>query len=190
MKLFKNNVPEIEHELTNLEQEKAQLSQKFSTLSAKARTTEYMPEKEKVIEQKGEIYTKMSQLQSNIDVLKEKLALSKIEALLQENRQDILLYCNNDNRIRIQENLIVEIPFSCGKHPLKMPIYEILRFQTTLEGNVRLREHWKTIINGKETRTRQLLCPQCMKERKEHAQKEHRISNQRTGIALIKIQVV
>ena len=184
-----NKTETNENELTTLEREKAELSQKMSVLSAKARATEFMPEKTAYQTEKGEIYAKVMQIQDKIDNLKEKLSIAKLKTLLTETRHDVLLYINT-NRVRITEDLNVEIQFSCGKHTLKIPVYEILRFQALVNSNEQLFEMWKTIINNKETRIRQLLCPQCSKEKKEHVEKFHIISNKPTGTALIKIQVI
>lgn len=180
--------PDLEHDLTALEKEHAELSQEEFNLSARIRATDLKSEKDKLAKLKGEVYTKEQQLKDRIDKIKEALCIPKLEAMLTENRHDILVYVNT-TRIRIPESLNIELAFSCG-HTLKIPVYELIRHQTTMRSNEHLLAHWTSIINNKETRTRQIMCERCMKEKREYAKKNHIASKQRTGTALVKIQVV
>jgi hypothetical protein len=180
---------ELERQLTTLEKTDAEISNEQFSIGAKIRATDLKTAKDKLAKQKGELYAKGQQVKDQINKLREALCIPKLEAMLTENRYDILLYVNGD-RIRVPDNLAVEIRFSCRKHSLKMPLYELIRVQTNMPNNQTLLAHWTSIINGKETRTRQLMCEQCMTEKREYAKKHHITSKQRTGIALIKIQVV
>jgi hypothetical protein len=176
---------ETDDELTTLEQEKAQLSQQISNLSAQARTTDYLPVKKELILKKG----KQQALQSKIDKLKEAAAIEQIKQLITANAADILFYINSE-RVRVPTDLNVEVPFTCGRHKLRMPIYEVLRFQTTMQHNTTLLAYWNSAIANHETRVREIRCEKCMRERRLYSVRNHVASNRPTGIVKIKIQVV
>lgn len=185
----KKEIEKLENEIKTLEQEKAPLDEQSYHLHCKAITTTYKLDKDRIMAEKAEIYPKLTQLQNTIDGLREKQAIPKLIKLWKENRH-IIKVVNNGNRIEIPEDLDAVIAFDGCDHTLKMPVYELLRYQTTMDTNTKLLNAWEIAVRNGNTITRSMLCDICMKEKKKKAEEQHLIQpSKRTGTAMIQIVI-
>lgn len=181
-------INEIENEIEQLRPEEAKLSRECDLLHGKAMAEDYVPEKHKIMAEKAELYTKLSHIQNTINLLTEKQALPKLCKLLKENCHIIKVVINN-SRIEVAENLDVVVNFECCSHTLKMPVYELLRYQTTMDTNTKLLNAWEIAIREGSTITKSILCVECMKDKKKQLEKGFSTPSKRTGTATIQITI-
>lgn len=181
-------IEKLENEIEQLRPEEATLSRQCDLLHGKAMAEDYVPEKRKIMAERAELYGKLSNIQNTINLLTEKQAMPKLCFLMKENLRVIKVEINN-GKIPIPENLEIIIPFSGCNHTLKMPAYELLRFQSTMSRNTALLETWQILLREGSTTTRSILCPQCLKDKKKQLEKGFNIPSKRTGSADIQIVV-
>jgi len=183
-----NEIEKIENEIEQLRPEEAKLARECDLLHGKAMMEDYVPEKHKIMAERAELHGKLSSIQNTIRNLEEKQALPKLAKLLKENI-GIIKVVVNDSRIEVAENLDTVIPFDGCSHSLKLPVYEILRYQSTMDTNRKLLMQWGIIMQGGSTITKSILCPECLKEKKKRLEKGISIPSKRSGIAVIEITV-
>jgi hypothetical protein len=191
--LFKKNEPAeidpVEGELTTLTNENAELSKQSAFLHGKAITTTFKPEKDKIMAERAELETKISHNRDRLEQLKEQEALTELVKLMRRHIHDVRVNVNG-SRVKIADNLNVTIPFEGCNHSLNLPVFELLRVQTTLKLNRHLLACWQTNINNDYTTHRQLLCQHCVQEKKRKLKKEGVYQpTKRSGTARIEIIV-
>ena len=176
-----------EIELQKLTDESAELSKTLSMLSAEALAEQLQRRKEEILEKKGKIFAKKMHVDCERDKIKNKIAIVKTEELIKEKIDDVYVYVNEKRINSCQE---LEIPFSCG-HKLTIPLRQLFSYATTQEGNTHYDlAQWNSVLANCETRTRHLLCPDCIKEKRNYTQKTHTQSTKKTGIAILKLMVM
>lgn len=183
-------IQNIENEIAPLRTEVHKLSQDSFLLHAEIRATKFHPKQKELQGKAHTLDTKIKHLQSEINTLTEKQAIPKLIHMLKENRQIIKLSINNNNRVEIPENLEITLTFEGCNHTRKMPVYELLRYQTTLDTNTKLLTQWEINIREGYTTQRNIHCEQCIEEKKTLLAKFHIIKpSKHTGIARVKIVI-
>jgi hypothetical protein len=147
---------EVEKELANLQQQDQDL-----TISL--RTTPDLRQKRKIEEQRNVIRSRIRELETKIQDVKEKEALEQLNKMLTENRY-LLFLSVNGVKIEIPTDLKPEITFQPCKHKQKIFIAEILR-NPSYPSNVNLLQTWQRLLSEDSTITTMRLCPECQKEK-------------------------
>jgi hypothetical protein len=129
-----------------------------------------------------------NRLEAEINRLREAQALPKCRFLWKNNHNRVFLTING-LMVEIPANLEIEIKFSCG-HSFKMPIYELLRHQSTLTTNHQLYSRWNAIFANSENAVGTFLCEECMKQKKKELADRHIYTpTKRTGQANWSLEV-
>jgi hypothetical protein len=179
----------FEKEIEKLKAEKAPTDLQMNTLHGKILAEPYFPEKRRMQTERGKLAVKSNQLQTEIETLEEKQAYFKLVYLIKTNLDTIKVTANG-NRIEIDKNSSVVIPFSGCSHTIKVPVFEIPRVQSTLKTNLQLLSTWEINLRNGYSLNRSLLCEQCMQEKREKLDKHHTYSpTHRTGQANIQITI-
>jgi hypothetical protein len=179
----------FEKEIEKLKAEKAPTNLQMNTLHGKILAEPYFPEKRRMQTERGKLAVKSNKLQAEIDSLREKQAHPKIVYLFKSNL-DAIKVTINGNRIEIDKNLDVVIPFSGCNHTKKVPVFELLRIQSTLKTNLQLLSTWEINLRNGYGLSRSLLCQECMQEKRKKLEKDHTYSpHHRTGQANIQISI-
>jgi predicted RNase H-like nuclease (RuvC/YqgF family) len=181
-------IENFDKEIEKLKAEKAPIDQQIATLHAKIFAEKYFPEKKRMQAERGKLTPKRNNLQTKIDNLREEQAHAKLIKLMKENSQHIKVQINGSD-VQIDKNLDVKVVFSCG-HSIKVPIFEILRIQSTLKTTLQLLSTWDVNVRNGYNISRSLLCEGCMRAKRERIEKDHVYNPQhRTGQANIQIVI-
>jgi len=182
-------IEKIEAEKQPLEKENRELAKELNYLHGKALKTDFMPDKNVIMDKRAKLYAQLTTNQTKIDSLNEKQAMPKLILLTKQNIHALRLFINN-GRVQIPENLDVEIHFSGCNHVLTMPVYELLRHQSTLETNTQLLSTWEINIRNDYTTTRGFLCEECMAEKRKRLEKTGMYQPKKPiGSATVKIEI-
>jgi hypothetical protein len=182
-------IAKLEEEIKVAEGEKAPLDEQSYHLHCKAKATTYTLDKDKIMAERAKIENQIAPMRNQIDNLKEVVAIPQLVHLIKPNSQ-IIKVLNNGNRIEIPEDLNTVIRFDGCGHSLKMPVYELLRYQTTMNRNTQLLSAWEINIRNGDTTTREILCHECLKRNKKLLEERGVYEpHKRAGVARIQIVI-
>jgi hypothetical protein len=159
-----------------------------SRLHAEIRAERLYARQKDLSEQANVVDTHLSHVQAEIAKLNEVAVTPKLRLLIRQNIHALKVSING-KRVEIPKNLELTVTFEGCSHSLRMPVYELLGYQSSITSRRQLLATWQANIQNNFPTTRVITCMQCHKEQADLLAKLHiRHGNARIGRA--KIQIV